>query len=223
MVFWPQLTKIEVPIFEQMKAWDYMAEPGAIEPSIYLIWWNKLETKLYKKVFGPKKGSLYPKTQVTAEILDHYLKENKDFSGQWMLRELEKTSSLPQAVTNAFQLALEELKTKQGVDKTKWRLGRVVGADIDHLLNLPALSESSDLIGGSKNAVNANFGEHGASWRQIVKLGEKFQAKTNYPGGQSGNPFDPQYDKYIKPWAKGEYRDVHYYQSWDEVPLESEL
>jgi penicillin amidase len=84
-----------------------------------------------------------------------------------------------------------------------------------HLTNLEPFSLMQLPTGGNKHIVNANSATWGASWRQIVEMGDQIRAYGIYPGGQSGNPGSPAYDTFVDQWAHGEYFEIKF---WEEPP-----
>ncbi len=114
-------------------------------------------------------------------------------------------------VRKAFQLATAEWYgplMKEGID---W--GDINGAQINHLLRLPAFSHKLH-TDGYTNALNAVRSGNGPSWRMIVELRKSgFEAYGIYPGGQSGNPGSPYYDSMIEKWAAGKYNKLQFMRS----------
>ena len=72
-------------------------------------------------------------------------------------------------------------------------------------------------MGGNRNALNAINHDKGPSWRMIVSFDKKVTAYGIYPGGQSGNPGSVYYDNMIDYWAKGEYYQLHFIKSPEEL------
>ncbi len=155
------------------------------------------------------------------ELRDHPETEQLLYPELWRFLELlaahpdhpvfdhQKTPEKERAadiVRQAFRLATAEWYkplTREGKD---W--GQINGAQINHLLRLPAFSHSLR-TDGYTNALNAVRNGHGPSWRMIVELGKSgFEAYGVYPGGQSGNPGSPYYDNMIGQWAEGKYNKL---------------
>jgi len=67
---------------------------------------------------------------------------------------------------------------------------------------------------GIKTSVDANKGHHGAVWKMVVQFEkEGFQGWVNYPGGQTGNPFRPEYTEFLDMWLEEQLRPVKYVKS----------
>lgn len=84
-------------------------------------------------------------------------------------------------------------------------LSVVKNAKILHLTRLPAFSDTTLVVGGTKHSLNAIQQTFGPSWRMIVQLGEDPEAYAIYPGGQSGNPASAYYMNRTSIWAAGKY------------------
>jgi penicillin amidase len=86
-----------------------------------------------------------------------------------------------------------------------WRWGNVRRASVRHLLGIEALSRNGVPVVGGPGSVSpsSGTGNHGASWRMVVELGDEMQAWGIYPGGQSGNPISPRYAQFLGRWSAG--------------------
>ena len=107
--------------------------------------------------------------------------------------------------------------------------GRLASKNIEHLLSsdqFSAFSKMDVLIPGSRwspNAVKVKSGKlYGPSWRYIVQMKkDSIHAIGIYPGGQSGNPADENYEKFISSWTKGNYLNLNYTKYEDKDFLKS--
>lgn len=86
-----------------------------------------------------------------------------------------------------------------------WRWDRAHGANLYHLLRLPALSALDLPVQGGPATLTPSPGRgtHGASWRMVVELGPEVRAWAVYPGGQSANPASPWYLDRLPHWLAG--------------------
>ncbi|MCB0407171.1 MAG: penicillin acylase family protein, partial [Bdellovibrionales bacterium] len=202
--------------FEGLKTWDYHMKSDLWQPGVFYYWWKQVEENLFIKTLGPKARNAYPPIQHTVDLLrdaflnsPYYDQKNYWFLGNVKSKE-EVQKELTKIITDSFLQLNNRLKTKYGEAFHKWRWDLIQKTVFPHPLKVEAFGRYEISASGSRYAINANFGEHGATWRQIVKLGEDFEALTNFPGGQSGNPFDPKYDNFLEDWAKGEYKKIHF-------------
>jgi penicillin G amidase len=112
--------------------------------------------------------------------------------------------------------AQAEMATKSPADPTlTW--GNYKDSEIPHISRIPGLGKSIRNLGGSKSALNAMSKDAGPSWRMIVEMGaDRPRAQVVYPGGQSGNPGNKNYDDFVETWRKGEYYEAVFLQKADE-------
>jgi penicillin amidase len=96
-----------------------------------------------------------------------------------------------------------------GSDTTQWRWGKVHVAELRHPLarsfDLPAVSR-----GGDANTVFATGGANyrqssGASYRQVIDLGDFDNSVAINVPGQSAQPGSPFYDNLLQLWGNDEY------------------
>ena len=110
-------------------------------------------------------------------------------------------------ILKAFRLSTEAWYKQLVRENRNW--GDINGAQINHLLRLPAFSHALH-TDGFTNALNAVRSNHGPSWRMIVELTKSGpNAFGVYPGGQSGNPGSLYYDSMVEQWAEGKYNKLH--------------
>jgi penicillin amidase len=108
-------------------------------------------------------------------------------------------------------VALDDVKQRYGSPAGDgWRWDHIRFANINHLLQLPALSARNVPVQGGTETLNPSSGNgvQGASWRMVVELGPELHAWATYPGGQSGNPMSARYRDRIGEWTKGELESV---------------
>ena len=107
------------------------------------------------------------------------------------------------SLTQAYRMAVERYGDPSG---DGWRWERLRHTNIWHLLHIGSLSALDLSIQGGPGTLSPSSGSgiHGASWRMVVELGDRVEAWTTYPGGQSGNPASQWYDDRIAMWQSGE-------------------
>jgi penicillin amidase len=109
----------------------------------------------------------------------------------------------------ALDSAVADLTQRFGADTSAWRWGTVHVAQLRHPLasqfDLPPVSRS-----GHANTVNATGGANfrqssGASYRQVIDLGDfDNSVATNVPG-QSAQPGSEYYDNLLPLWGSDQY------------------
>ena len=67
----------------------------------------------------------------------------------------------------------------------------------------------------------ANTGKHGPAWKMVAEMGPNLRVWSQFPGGVTGNPLDPDYQKFVEPWSHGEMRAVQFWKSAREAVTSS--
>jgi len=102
-----------------------------------------------------------------------------------------------------------DITKRFGADTTAWRWGTVHVAELRHPLtrsfDLPAVSRAGDA-----NTVFATGGANyrqtsGASYRQIIDLGDFDNSMAINVPGQSGQPGSEYYDNLLQLWGNDQY------------------
>lgn len=122
----------------------------------------------------------------------------------------------------AFREAVETLAAKLGDDPSKWHWGELHRFKLDHPMTskkpLAKIFGSPDMpIGGDTDSplqtaliphVGFRADAWAPSWRHIVDFANVGEARSVYPGGQSGHPGSPHYLDQLPLWYRGDFR-VH--------------
>src|SRR5581483_8055688 len=107
-----------------------------------------------------------------------------------------------------------------GAPGPAWRWGASRRAFVRHLLGIPVLSRAGVPVTGGPGSVSPSSGDgnHGASWRMVVELGDDVRAWGTYPGGQSGNPVSPRYAEHLGKWSAGTLDSLRFPRRADDLP-----
>jgi penicillin amidase len=185
---------------DMVRSWDLYASPNSKGQTIFVSWWDSLQTFIWKDDFENIPTNKYiPESRTTLEALlrDSAFKYIDD------IRTPEK-ENLYDAVTIAFQRALTQLNKEDQAGTLEW--ARHKNPTIFHILKtITGFAKPGLKVGGDGNIINAITKSHGPSWRMIVHLSPITEAYAVYPGGQSGNPGSKYYDNFVDSWVKGEY------------------
>jgi penicillin G amidase len=194
-----QLSEQEKNFLNMYRIWRLRDDPGEAGPTIFRIWWDKLE----KNIFGDE----FARTDLpmirphSSTLLEALLKDSAyKFIDNINTPHVE---TLREQVTASFKQAVPDLMQAETDGRLKWSDYKDTWAR--HLLRLAPLSRVHLPIGGGVDCINAAKQFHGPSWRMVVHLTDKTEAYGVYPGGQSGNPGSPYYDSFIDYWAAGKY------------------
>lgn len=194
-------------IVDSLEQWDYFNQAYASAPSYFQEWWKGIRSRLWDEFSDSTTLLRQPLDYETFEFLVNH--PNHPLIDDQSTIASETVESI---VLDAFQ---DMLDTLGGID-ARWQYYNA--SSIEHLMFLDAFGTFDIPVGGSENAINANIGNFGPSWRMIVQLNEDgVRAYGVYPGGPSGNPLDPNYSSLVPAWTKGEYFDLNFYRSREEA------
>jgi penicillin G amidase len=187
----------------QLKNWNFNAFPNQEEPSLFQVWWEKLQEEIWSKWKTEGKPIVLPNKYQTTKLLKEE-PENKLFDNP-KTDEIETARSLVNVSFSEMVVKINEIeKTENDYSWANYKKTSIL-----HLVpNFRSFSHLNVYTGGGAGILNATSERHGASWRMVVEMGEGGEAFGIYPGGQSGNPGSKYYDNLLKKWANGEYVDV---------------
>ncbi len=194
-------TDLEWEYYNKLRNWDYFNEPDRQAPTIYEVWWRRLNTKLWDEIDSSDVAVYRPNWFTTVDILkrksDFFMVDNQSTD------ILESSGDLYRVTFKETISLLEEYLEKEG-NSLLWYTFK--NTTIRHLLRIMPFSKDQVKIGGNRSIVNAASMRHGPSWRMVVELGDgEVNAWGVYPGSQSGNPGNPTYGEMIEEWASGDY------------------
>lgn len=191
------LTDLERQAFSILQDWNFVNDADDAAPTIFNTWFAKLRGAIWQDEFPSDDKFLWPNRTITSHILTSKLEGSRWIDD----RSTPEKESLSDLLEKTFSESIQELQNQYGAIGRDWLWGNHQGAQINHILRLPAFSRKK-FTGGGRESVNAIRGSHGPSWRMIVQLGETPQAFGVYPGGQSGNPGSPHYADFLDHWAE---------------------
>ena len=171
----------------KVSGWDGRLDAASQPGAIYAMWMNKLAARL-----KPAQSPVAPDPPAVLKLLEEGARQ-----------ELEP----------ALQDALGELRRTLGADMSRWRWGLLHKVEFRHPLARKDWNRGPYERPGDGNTVNAAGGSGfsqtaGASYRQIIDLGDWDKSvMTNVPG-ESGDPASPFYDNLVDEWLKGRYHPM---------------
>ena len=115
-----------------------------------------------------------------------------------------------------------------GPDQAEWKWGNLHKVYFHHPLGLARLDLPAHSRPGDAYTVNATGGRNysqttGASYREVLDVGDWDRSvMTNVPG-ESGTPGDPHYGDLIDDWADGRYHPMPFTRKAVEAATELRL
>jgi penicillin amidase len=145
-----------------------------------------------------------------------------------LLAEIKARRDRDALLNSTLQAATTDIRNRLGPDRTKWKWGNLHKVNFRHPLGVPSLDLPSHSRPGDAYTVNATGGPdflqtHGASYREIIDVGDwDHSMMTNVPG-ESGVPGNPHYGDLIEGWASGHYHQMPYSRKAVEAAAEVRL
>ncbi len=213
-----------------LRDWDFVCDPVKPQPTIYMEWFSAYRHAVWddewksRGIEQPAGGWGYDEDNRREPMLDvlEYLTLEKPESAWFDDKTTPEHEARDDIFRLSFTAAIEKLKKERGDDPAKWLWGAVNRLAL-RPLNLNQTPRGGMEILGSPFTVNPGGRggpvADGASWRQIVELGNPAHAVGVYPGGQSENLSSPHYDDMVDLWVKGKYVPLYFYSAPGEFPV----
>ncbi len=188
-------------IVNQILNWDCVLSISSRPALIYEVWLSKLPAA----VFG---------SAGTADL-------------ELLFRTLE-TEPNTAALRKTLDATLQDIEQAFGSDPSAWQWGKLHQLTLVHPLGKPEFRLGPVSRPGDANTVNATSGANfrqtsGASWREILDVGDWDRSVlTNVPG-ESGDPSSKHYGDLLQDWASGRYHPMPFSRKAVEAAIEERL
>ncbi len=142
--------------------------------------------------------------------------------------DMLEASPNPAALEKALEFSITDLNRNMGPDIDKWQWGRFHSLAFEHPLKKAEFNRGPLHRPGDANTVMAagglNFRQTvGASFRQILDVGNWDKSvMTNVPG-ESGDPASPHYSDLLSDWQTGKYHPMPFTRKAVEAVTEEKL
>jgi len=197
------LTTREKEYLMLLSKWNFAADEGETEATLFYQWWKELEAMAWDE-FKRKDATL---VMPESYILSRLLRDEPEFP-LFDIKKTGKKETAADLITASFDSMSQHFGNKVPMVWREYKNTR-----ISHLAKIDAFSMFNLPIGGYNNIVNAASELWGPSWRMIVDFaGGKPKGYGVYPGGQSGNTGSSFYNDYVMTWAAGKYNPVLFFK-----------
>ncbi len=172
---------------EELLSWDAVLRADSRPALIYEVWMSQLPVAVFADAAA-----------------------RSDLEA--LLRALE-TKPNPSALAKSLDAALGQIEKQLGPDWSKWQWGDLHQITFAHPLGKREYQLGPVARPGDANTVNATSGANfrqtnGASWREILDVGDWDRSvMTNVPG-ESGDPNSKHYSDLLRDWAAGLYHPM---------------
>ncbi len=189
-----------------LRDWDGNLGTESGPAALYMVW---LERR-----FRPA---------VQAHLLPEDPSLLEDVDNRVLLRMLGE-DDLEELVARTLEAAYADVLSLLGNDVSRWQWGSIHQTNFQHPLLHMASGELADAMriaryprGGSGRTTNNTWSnderltvDGGASYRQVIDVGDWDAALMTNAPGQSGDPRSPFYDNLLEGWARDEYFPLLY-------------
>jgi penicillin amidase len=189
-----------------LRDWDGHLGKESGPAALYMVWLERHLRPAVQARFSPEDPSLL-----------------EDFDNRVLLRLLGD-DDLKGLFPETLQSAYADVEAELGDDPSTWRWGAIHQTNFKHPLQHMATGKLADAMlvrkfprGGSGRTTNNTWSnddnltvDGGASYRQIIDVGNWNAALMTNAPGQSGDPRSPFYDNLLEGWAKNEYFPLLY-------------
>lgn len=180
--------------------WDYRMDAAAVAPLIYESWSQAFARAVYRNALPADFHSLGGRPEWPLVI--EAARTGAHLKGM-------ATDTRDSLVLSSLDTALADITRRLGPDRSSWTWGRVHVAHLRHpfasAFDLQPVSRDGDA-----NTVFATGGADmrqtsGASYRQLIDVGDWDRSVAVNVPGQSAQPGSPHYDDLLSYWAEGRY------------------
>ena len=187
---------------EEILAWDAALRMDSRPALIYEVWMSKLP------------AAVFAEAAVRSDL-------------ESLLHALE-TEPHESALEKSLDAALQEIERQFGADRAAWQWGKLHQITFAHPLGKREFQLGPVPRPGDANTVNATSGANfrqtnGASWREILDVGDWDRSvMTNVPG-ESGDPSSKHYGDLLQDWAAGRYHPMPFSRKAVEAAMEERI
>jgi penicillin amidase len=202
----------------KLEKWNLHDVFDSIEPAIYKAWYRELKADIFSDEYDvPERKYFVPRDARVAWMLKRVTENPDDSDAQWIDdKKTPEKETLPSLVTRAFKEAWASLEKENG-NVENWTWKNYIQTKIPHVAEIPGFGSGLLSMSGSASSVRGNNGRHGAVYKFVIELGPALQAWIQVPGGLSGDPLSPRFEKDVEPWSQGVMRKVEFYKDLNEA------
>jgi penicillin amidase len=192
-----------------LQSWDCYATTASIGATVWTSFLPKFmnATFLDEYTLAHLSTTVYP----SVDVLENFTRMNY---ARWFNDTTRSgTQTRDDIILTAFDAAVAELVSVVNADPSHWQYGGVHVLWMQHPMSasLPFLDAPRVPIGGSAYSVNYSpsyLVTVGASWRQLIDLGDLNGSRGVIAGGQRGNPYSTHYLDQLGLWLAGDYHPL---------------
>jgi penicillin amidase len=196
---------------QALLSWDYVLSTDSVPTTIFELWQPRVIAKVSAIYIPPSGRTVFPSLDRRATL-------------RFLMTDLasgDGKAKRDALLLEALGEALAEAKRLLGDNWVNWQWGTLHHAQINHVLSALVSPETRELLdtervpkGGDGDTVHNTFflpsflpyrQLGGATYRQVIDVGEWDNSVWLNSPGQSGDPNSPHYKDLYAPWAEGTF------------------
>jgi len=186
-------------VLKVLKEWDYNYQAELAAPTYFERWYREVRNTTWDEIaaYRDTMAVVYPLSTTLRDLI-------RDEPNDPIFDRLHTISQ--ESASDVIKVAFDSLVayvSRHDEEYLQW--GKRNRVSIQHVARVPGLDSGPLFAGGCGDAINAQRGSFGPSWRMVVGLGDEVEAYGIIPGGQSGDPRSPHYMDMVEKWRTGQY------------------
>jgi penicillin amidase len=202
----------------ELREWKYSDLAAARAPAVFYAWFDSLRAGMFGDEYTVQAVDFYPKDTRTIQVLKRVSHDPKHPDSQWVdNKKTEAVETLGDLVTASFLSAWGELRADQGGDISRWSFKAWIKSSFPHVARFPGFGADILAVDGGPDDIRGNKGRHGAVYKIVVEHGDWPKVWIQVPGGNEGDPFSRDYERFVSEWAEGKMRPVQFFKNLEEA------
>lgn len=204
---------------QALRSWDYFDQPDSFAAAVFRSWFRTFSEAVFADEYKVQTTSFLPKDPRFIQLLRRVLKDPKDSDHQWVDNKetKDKVETLSEIANASLHMAWVKMQDRMGTDVSQWNFKNWNRTRVEHAARFPGFGTGILEMAGSADSIRGNAGNHGAVYKAVIALGDEPKAWMQVPGGNAGDPFSPDFDKFVTDWAAGKMREVEFYKTREEA------
>ncbi len=204
-------------IIDELRSWDYQDRALDRAPAVFWAWYGRLKAAIFGDEYQLPAREFFPRDPRVIALLRNISQDPNHRDSVWVDDKLTpQKESVKEMVARAFQEGWSRLEEKQGKDPKQWSFKDWIQTRLQHIAFFPGFGSEVLPMDGGYQGLRGNKGRHGAVYKIVVQLGEWPEAWIQIPGGSTGDPFDPDYERHVGDWVEGRMRKAFYFKNIEE-------
>lgn len=187
---------------EEIESWSGVYAASDVVAPLIQEWVTTFERATWTRLIGPSTDVYWPAVWRLAELFD------EEASAYWDDPSTSELETLETRLAETYREACANLRLRAGSGSPRW--SEYQKTFIEHTGRIPGLGRHVRNTGGVADAIFANKGNHGPTWKMIVSFEDHPRGWSMIPGGVSGDPASRRYDDQVQDWVEGKMHQIDF-------------